>query len=78
MITYRFFTPAAGSDQISHTSLRRVRILEVDREGNGNKIISGVLVPTNDEVAYLGIGRLKFDANNPFNSGEKVYVLYET
>jgi hypothetical protein len=79
MITYRFFNLAAGSDQISHSSLRRVRVLDVDREGGGLKIISGVLVPSNDEVAYLGIGRLKFDSDNPGNvGGEKVYVLYET
>jgi hypothetical protein len=78
MITSRQYNLAAGSDQISHSSLRRVRVLGVEREGIGLKIISGVLVPSGNEVAYLGIGRLKFDSNNPGNTGEIVYVLYET
>jgi hypothetical protein len=68
----------AGSDRFTHSSLIRVRILGVEREGLGLKIVSGLTVPSGNEVSYLGVGRLKFDSTNPFNSGEKVYVLYET
>jgi hypothetical protein len=78
MIRSRQYTMTAGTDRFSHSSLARVRVLGVEREGIGLKIVSGLTVPSGNEVSYLGIGRLRFDTNNPFNSGEKVYVLYET
>jgi hypothetical protein len=84
MITSRVFDAPAGGTEIFHYSLRRVRILGVEREGIGLEIISGVLTPSGNEVAYLGVGRLKFDTANPFFGGttsdiiEKIYVLYET
>lgn len=89
MITSRVYTAPAGGTEIFHSSLRRRRILGVEREGIGLEIIAGTSVPSGNQVAYLGVGRLKFDTNNPFNGStvlssdptaglEKIYVLYET
>lgn len=78
MITSKVFNTPPGAYFFSSSSLRRVRILGVEREGIGAKIIAGISTPSGNEVAYLGVGRLTFDSSIPFNSGEKVYVLYET
>lgn len=78
MIRSRVFGTITGSNIIIHPSIARVRMLGVEREGTGMKIVSALTTPTGNEVSYIGVGRLTFDVTIPFQPGERVWVLYET
>lgn len=77
MIVKREYTLTPGATSVFHFTFRRVKILGVARGSDVLTIISGLSVPSNMEVSYLGIGRLRTDPNNPYLAGEKMWVLYE-
>jgi hypothetical protein len=52
-----------------------MNVLEVDREGIEHDIIDSGS-PGNREARYTGGAVISFDPTNPFNAGERVYVLW--
>ena len=50
------------------------QVLEVDREGTEHELASGS--PGNREYAYDGT-EISFDTANPFNAGERIFVIWK-
>lgn len=73
----RIFTPVPGTTQIGHPSLYGVRMLGVSRSGDVLDLGTFPAAPGNHKYTY-GLSTIYFDPTNPFNLGEKVWVIFET
>lgn len=72
-----YFPCTGGSSSISDVSLQGVTILMVARSGDVHEETTGT--PGNHEFKYTtGTGDISFDTNNPFNTGEVIYVEWKT
>lgn len=49
-------------------------VLEVDREGTEFDVVGST--PGNREAQYSGGATINFDATNPFNPGERIFVMW--
>ena len=66
-----------GNDRLTSFTLFGVRILGVSRSTDIYNAVSILATPASLEFYRIG-GTIFFDPTNPFNAGEKVWVLYES
>lgn len=79
MITSRTFVTLPGASTVVSPSLSGVRILGVKRSGLGLTEVPVLTLPADNEFRYfVSQGRIQVPPSNPFNAGEKMWVLYET
>ena len=75
-----YLSVVAGQNSVSHANLDNATILQVHREGIGHTEVSGTPAAGAREFKYtdgVGTGTITFDANQPFMTGEIIYVLFK-
>lgn len=68
-------TSISGLSSVLGLSFAGLDVIEVDREGLQHDIIE-TGTPGNREAKYTGGSTIDFDPTNPFNSGERVFVIW--